>query len=110
MILLSTEMDYIIKLPNVKENSVSNLIILLLTEEWPLSTKGLHRRITRQHARNVSFQSVHKAVKKLQNENILAKTENYYKINSAWLKQIENFSTTINQKYDETETMLKDLP
>ena len=110
MILLTTEMDYTIKLPNMKEKSVSNLIILLLTEEWPLSTKGLHRRITRQHAKNVSFQSVHKAVKKLQNENILAKTENYYKINSTWLKQIENFSTTINQKYAETETMLKDLP
>jgi len=103
-------MDYTIKLPNVKENSVSNLIILLLTEEWPLSTKGLHRRITRQHAKNVSFQSVHKAVKKLQGEEILTKLESYYKLNPVWLKQIEDFSTAINQKYSETETMLKDLP
>jgi len=104
--------DATIQLPLLTNSnqSVAELILYLLTEEWPLSTKGLHRRITRQHAKNVSFQSVHKAIKKLHNEEILTKTENYYKINPDWLNQIKNFSTTINQKYEQTETMLKDLP
>ena len=90
--------------------SVAELVLIILTEEWPLSTRGLVNRLKRFHAKEVSFQSVHKAIKKLHNEEILTKTENYYKINPDWLNQIKNFSTTINQKYEQTETMLKDLP
>ena len=104
--------DGVIKLPvlGAKDKTVSGLVVTILTEEWPLSTKGLLNRLNRRYAKDVSIQAVHKAVKKLHSEDILLKIDAYYKLNPKWLREVGNFSSAMIGKYTENETMLKDLP
>ena len=104
--------DWNIKLPllNHRDSTISEFVVMVLTEEWPLSSKGLLNRVKRMYAKEVSFQAVHKAVKKLHSEEILVKVENYYKLNPEWLKNIGKFSSTVIERYDRNQTMLKDLP
>lgn len=97
-------------LPKMGDKTIGELVIDILTEEWPLSAKGILNRVRRQHAREVSFQGVHKAIKKLHSEEILLKAGRYYKLNSEWLKRLANFTTQIISEYSTKETNLKGLP
>jgi len=104
--------DWAIKLPvlNHRDKSISELVVTMLTEEWPLSTKGIHNRLKRLYAREVSFQATHKAIKKLYFEEILVKYGGYYKLNHDWLRQVGKFSNDVIERYGKHQTMLKDLP
>lgn len=101
-----------IKLPSIqgKEKTVSEIIIALLTQEWPLSMKGMQNRIKRKYGLEVSLQAVHKATRKLQTEQILARTNNYYKINPDWLNKIHKFSSTVRKQYSKKDANLEGLP
>ncbi|MFH1256700.1 MAG: hypothetical protein V1494_05425 [Candidatus Diapherotrites archaeon] len=104
--------DWTIKLPFLgrKEKTIAELIICTLTKEWPLSTRGLHKRINQQYSKEVSIQGVHKAARKLRNEQILAREGSHYKLNRAWLKQLKKFCVKVEGDYRASETMLKGIP
>ena len=89
---------------------MAELVLIILTEEWPLSTRGLVNRLKRFHAKEVSFQSVHKAVKKLYKENVLWKDQNYYKLNPEWITSVSKFYGDLEKIYAENKTNLKDIP
>ena len=113
MLLVETaSMDVTIKLPtlNQKDKTVAEMVVVMLIEEWPLSPKGIYNRVIRTQAKPVSFQAVHKAIKKLHSEDILLKKERYYKLNPEWLKQITSFGNKVAGDYEKNEVMLKDLP
>jgi hypothetical protein len=113
MFFVQTEgKDFTIKLPTLKQRdrTIAEIIVLLLIEEWPLSPKGLFFRVQRLHSKPVSFQAVHKAVKKLHQEQILSKKEKYYCLNPEWLKQISDFGKRMAKNYEQKEVNLKELP
>ncbi len=101
-----------LKMPSLTrhDRTVSELSIALLSEEWPLSAKGILARIRRLHAREVTFQAVYKALKKLQAESILDRQGGYYLISMEWLERVERFCVGIRGRYRANTTMLKDLP
>lgn len=92
------------------EKTISEIVVEILADEWPLTTKGMWRRIRKRYAKEVSFQAVHKAVKKLYAETVLFRSGNYYKINLRWLNAIEKFIITINKNYNLAEVRLNDIP
>ena len=92
------------------EKRISDTIIILLTLEWPLSIKGLFTRLKRQYSKTVSYQGVHKAVKRLEKDEVLVRKDSYYKLNKSWLAKIEDFTKSVNSKYGELEVNLKGLP
>ena len=100
------------KLPLVckAKKPVSDLVIGLLSEEWPLSTRGLLLRIRHKCGREVSFQAVHKAVRKLYSEEVLARRGRCYSLNRQWLSQTESFLSGVRQQYESTEIRLMDMP
>ena len=77
------------------ESAVPEMVIELLTDEWPLSLKGLHLRIRRRFAKEISYQAVHKAVRKMFKEDVLVMEGRHYKINTAWLGRLVNFSNNL---------------
>jgi hypothetical protein len=112
LLLETTKMDITVKLPtlNQKDKTIAEIIVVLLIEEWPLSPKGLYNRVIRRHSKVVSFQAVHKAVKKLEAEEIIIKKDKYYKLNPEWLKQITTFGNQVASDYEKNEVHLKGLP
>ena len=67
-------------------NTTENIINLLETN-WPLSLKEICVQITKCNIRGVSYQAVHKQVKKLLEKNILEKNNNKYKLNIDWIRK-----------------------
>ena len=112
LMVMDFEMESTIKLPtlNTRNSTLAELVIVLLTHEWPLTTKGIYNRVNRNFANGVSFQAVHKAVKKLREQEILSKKDSYYKINVKWLEQINKFSNQVEKLYEKNETRLFDIP
>ena len=112
LLVESANMDITIKLPtlNHKDKTIAEIVVLLLIEEWPLSPKGMYNRVARNYTKPVSFQAVHKAVKKLHTQDILIKQEKYYKLNPEWLKQISTFGIKTAENYKQNEVNLKELP
>ena len=99
MLLVETvSTDVTIKLPTLNQ------------KEWPLSPKGIYNRVIRTADKPVSFQAVHKAIKKLHSEDILTRKERYYKLNPEWLKQITSFGNKVAEDYEKNEVNLKSLP
>lgn len=99
-----------IAVPSSGERTVSELAIALLSEEWPLSVKGLMHRMKRRYAREVTFQAAHKAVSKLCRHEILLKTGRYYKINPGWLGKMEKYASSVNSRYAAAEVRLEGMP
>lgn len=91
------------------EKTISELIIMLLTSEWPLSAKGMLDRIRARHMSDVSPQGVHKAIKKLHAARILERNGRHYRISPEWLERLYKFSTEISSAYEENEARLKGL-
>jgi len=102
-------MDTII-IPNLESHgTIAEQIICMLTEEWPLTTKGVFSRLFNNHNK-CSIQATYKALKKLQDEKLIEKNGQYYRLNTEWLKRINCVSTEIIQKYENAQVFLKALP
>jgi hypothetical protein len=88
-------------LPNLnnKSSSTRNLIISVLAENWPLSAKKIHETLKRKHARDCSYQAVHKLLKELQDEGIVHFKDKKYLLNLDWVKSIETFSKKVTDAY-----------
>ena len=93
-----------------REKNLQEMIMVLLTEEWPLTAKGITDRINQTLGHKVSCQGVHKAMKKMQLQNVLSKEGNYYRINQEWLYEVKNFSEEMQEKYRQNQIKLKGMP
>jgi len=62
----------------MKNKSTQDLIIEILSNEWPLTTKQIHNRLKRNHAKNISYQAAHKTIKQMLEEKILLKEKKIF--------------------------------
>ena len=69
-----------------KEESISNKIVEVLSETWPLTAKQIYHRLQRNYGASISYQAVHKHIKQMISENILTKKERELSLNSAWIE------------------------
>jgi len=84
-------------------------IVCMLTEEWPLTTRGIFSRL--QKNQNIcSIQATYKAIKKLKEENLIEQDGKYYRLDNEWLKQINEFSKKIIDDYNTSPIKLNELP
>ena len=58
---------------NLTNKSVKDLIIIILTNRWPLTLKEIHNELKKNYSTNVSYQAIHKTAKELRNKNIIEK-------------------------------------
>ncbi len=84
---------------NSSEASLKDLIVSILSEDWPLNTRKIYNRVSRAHAFSCSYQAVHKAVKKLVGEGVLVRRNREYLLSIDWLNQIGRFSEAIKLNY-----------
>ena len=75
-------------------------IISILSQEWPLSTKEIKSRISKQFSGELTYQAVHKALNELEQQKVLKKENGTYELSKDWVDGIESFAKSlIEQRY-----------
>ncbi len=90
-----------IVLPDVKEKggSTKDLVISVLSKEWPLTSKEIHNRVIKAFASPVSYQAVHKVISQLVDQKILVKADYKYLVNPQWLDELGVFIKGLKSAY-----------
>ena len=79
-----------------------DLIISILFQEWPLTTKAIYSKLKRLSYNCLTYQAVHKQIKKLLNQGILTQTNGkLYMVSEEWLDWITNQTIQLKKKYQE---------
>tara|TARA_Y100000310_G_scaffold59310_1_gene54662 strand:+ start:4449 stop:5300 length:852 start_codon:yes stop_codon:yes gene_type:complete len=84
---------------NGKVNSSKNAIISVLTDKWPLSAREIYTETEKRFDLNISYQAIHKTIKQLEDDRILANDKNQYKLNSDWIEKAREFSEQLSDSY-----------
>ncbi len=69
-----------------------SLIVSVLRDGRELNALQIHREIRQQHASEITYQGVHKAVKLLFDQGVLSKNNKGYAISSQWASKLREFS------------------
>lgn len=80
-------------------NSMRDLIVLILSEEWPLTAKGIYTKLIRTYAVSCSYQAVHKTIKHLVKDGVLIQKPEGYLVSVSWLESISAFSSRVKRNY-----------
>src|SRR3989338_2908002 len=67
--------------------STKDLVIRILSEEWPLSVKQVFERVKKASGQALTYQAVHKTVSSLLKEGILEKDFSGFSLNLEWIKK-----------------------
>ncbi len=79
--------------------STKDQIINILSFDWPLSIKKIYYSLRKRYSINVTYQAVYKAVNEMLESKILLKTQDGYKLNLGWVKEIHNQTEIIRVNY-----------
>ncbi|MCR4336140.1 MAG: hypothetical protein NUV57_06445 [archaeon] len=83
------------------EKSTKNQIIQVLGEQWPLSVKEIHNLLVKQHSFSGSYQAVFKALKELEESNVLEKENSKFKVSYGWVKKLSSMSKIMENNLKE---------
>ncbi len=88
-------------IPNIdsKDVTVKDLIIVLLSEQWPLTPRKVHIQIQKRFAKSCSYQAVYKALNELMQNNVVYKREEGFSLNIKWLKNVQQFTKSTETRY-----------
>ena len=86
-------------------NSTKEIIIELLSRDWPLSARKIYLKLTKEHLLSLSYQATHKALKELVEKNVLEKDRDGYKLGEEWIKGLGEFSGRMKNEYDRVQNL-----
>ncbi|MFA6049253.1 MAG: hypothetical protein WC792_04920 [Candidatus Micrarchaeia archaeon] len=72
-------------------NDAKSLVISVLRDGRELNALQIHREILEQHSADITYQGVHKAVKLLLDQGVLAKNGKGYAISNEWASKLHEF-------------------
>lgn len=78
--------------------SVKDKVILVLGEEWPLSSREIVARLKR-HGVSCTHQAVYKSLKELMESGTVVKEESAYKLSKDWINSLRSYATYVDQSY-----------
>jgi hypothetical protein len=86
-----------------KSSSSKDLVVSVLSREWPLSAKEIFSRVRKDSKVNLSYQAVHKVILLLVKEGVVAKKEGKYLISSVWADSLFDFSQSLKKNLSSGE-------
>lgn len=86
-------------LPKLAPKTVKEKVIIILASEFPLTVKELKQKIKNNFNDSVSYQSVHKELNHLIDDEIIKYDNKKYLLNIDWIKQVGLFSDLIVSNY-----------
>ncbi|MBI2135609.1 hypothetical protein HYU06_00895 [Candidatus Woesearchaeota archaeon] len=82
-----------------QKDTISTLIIAVLSRNYPLSKMKLFNTIKSEHKKNITYQGVSKVVGQLAEEGILQRQGKEYALNSEWINNLHKFSQELKGNY-----------
>jgi len=79
--------------------STKNVIISILSEEWPLSVREIFSRVQKNGNGSISYQAIHKTLQTLESEEIVKRNEKGFTLNPSWIKNIRSFGEQLDKSY-----------
>lgn len=76
-------------------NTTKGTIIKVLSENQKLSTKEIYNQVKRNTKKEITYQATHKAIKEMEKEGILKKTDTGIEINDDWIDTIYTISSKL---------------
>lgn len=92
-----------------KESSTKDIIIEILSEEFPLSIKKIYNTVRKKYRKQVSYQAVHKAVYELLNEKVLFKKRKEYSLSRNYIERLSYFVERLELNYKKERGLFKEL-
>jgi len=77
--------------PESRSISRKELVVKILSEEWPLSIRQIHERMKRMYAVDCSYQAVFKHVKELGTKGIIESDGRQYSLSLEWMERLYVF-------------------
>lgn len=77
---------------------VRDQLLVILSEEFPLTVKELYNRISKQ-GHEVSYQAVHKVVLQLQEEGIIEKKGKGMQLHQTWIHRVKDYAFNVDMAY-----------
>jgi hypothetical protein len=93
-------------LPNIKKNSTKDIIIKIMSYEWPVSIKKLKTTLKKEYGINVSYQSIYQNLNELIEKGIVEKKNNEFLLNLDWIEQIQEFGKAVELTYKGNKKIL----
>jgi len=82
-----------------KPSGSKDLIITLLTHEWPLTIRQIYSQLKKRYSYNSSYQAVFKSLGELTEKGVLTKKNLKYSINIDWIKKVQSFTDIVETNY-----------
>ena len=86
----------------ITENGISSstpeLIVRILSKDYPLRINEIHRRLKENHQIDISFQGVRKALQILVSSGKLRYSDGEYSVHKEWIKQLKNMRRFAGQQ------------
>jgi len=85
----------------LKGSKISDFIIEILSNEWPLTTKQVYNKLKRNYGVNVTYQAIHKHVKEMLEQKMLSKDGSKLVISYSWVKKLSNYAKSLESSLGE---------
>ncbi len=89
--------------------TTKEIIIDVLSKEWPLSARKIYSVITKNHNLSISYQATHKALKELLQQNVIVKNQNNYQLHSDWINKLNEFGQRLKNEYESNNKEIKSV-
>jgi hypothetical protein len=82
-----------------QEKRIKDIVIDVLSFEWPLSLSQLHNRVSKNYRCSTSCQATYKAICELLREDVLTKQDKLYSVNMKWIEKLQDFANHVESNY-----------
>jgi hypothetical protein len=81
------------------EHNLKNIVIAVLSEQWPLSARRLYKEICAGHFRKVTYQGVFKALRQLREQGIVKRSAEGHQLDLEWIEELDAYSEFLHTNY-----------
>jgi len=93
-----------------KIESTKDIIVKILSEEFPLSLPKIKNILQKKFHKSISYQGIYKELNKLIEAKIVTKEEKQYMLNKDWILKVNQYSKEVYLKYNNKIThSIKDI-
>ncbi|MFH1500614.1 MAG: hypothetical protein ABIE22_01575 [archaeon] len=86
-----------------KQKRIKDIIIDVLSFEWPLSLSQIHNRVKKNYNHTGTCQATYKAINELLLGEVLLKQNKQYSIDLKWIDKLKEFSEHVATNYNSGE-------
>lgn len=89
---------------SVKPESTKDMIIMILSEEFPLTLPKIKNILQKKYQKTISYQGIYKELNLMIEKKIIIKEDKSYLLNKEWILNLNKYSKELYAKYNNSLT------